>query len=72
MEALSDLPIILCEPAGAASWRFWCPHCRKHHTHGAGEGHRVAHCTSPASPFKATGYSIRLAPGARHDEEQRL
>ncbi len=26
---------------------------------GAGNGHRVAHCTSPRSPYLATGYILR-------------
>jgi hypothetical protein len=29
------------------------------HVHGAGSGHRVAHCSSPASPFYRTGYILR-------------
>jgi hypothetical protein len=39
---------------------FWCPHCAKWHSHSAENGHRAAHCLSnPASPFRATGYTLR-------------
>lgn len=44
----------------------WCPHCRRHHTHGwnpANDGrvaeHRCAHCHDPASPF-TDGYWISV------------
>ncbi len=60
-----NLPVVLCESVSAATWRFWCPFCRKYHTHGAGEGHRAAHCINLASPFVATGYLVRLAPRSR-------
>lgn len=48
--------------------RVWCQHCVAWHAHGhggakaplgAGDGHRVAHCHNPASPYKGTGYTIR-------------
>src|SRR5262249_62082780 len=46
----------------------WCPFCRFNHYHGTfgdptgrdGEGHRVAHCIDDGSPFKKTGYLLRL------------
>lgn len=42
----------------------WCPYCACHHIHGAaggdGEGHRVAHCFEKRSPFKETGYILKL------------
>lgn len=54
-------PIFIVEKDGN-SLRFWCPYCLKYHTHGDangnGEGHRVAHCTEPTSPFKKTGYIL--------------
>jgi hypothetical protein len=62
---MTQPPIILCDPVrprradGIETWRFWCPHCRAPHVHGAMEGHRVAHCTRP-SPFKETGYILKL------------
>jgi hypothetical protein len=29
---------------GITTWVIDCPHCGREHTHGAGAGHRVAHC----------------------------
>jgi hypothetical protein len=37
---------------------FWCPHCRAKHYHGAGDGHRTAHCTNSNSPYRKTGYYV--------------
>lgn len=44
----------------------WCTHCRCWHAHGRGRhggsegnGHRVAHCHKPNSPYDWTGYFIR-------------
>jgi hypothetical protein len=43
----------------------WCPHCRRHHTHGwdpADNGsvaeHRVAHCSD--GPFRDSGYYVSV------------
>jgi hypothetical protein len=57
-------------------WSFFCPYCQRRHYHGAAPGHRAAHCsprielnaqgdpiiTSEPSPYKVTGYILRLAP----------
>src|SRR6266568_8981266 len=47
----------------------WCLHCRRWHWHGAGnapgagDGHRVAHCINPKSPYNQGGYVLReVAP----------
>ncbi len=70
------LPIFLCEPTDdGVQWRFWCPFCAAWHYHGAGPGHRGAHCLTNQmqgnggssekptnSPFKATGYVLKLDP----------
>lgn len=46
---------------------FWCPYCRRWHTHGALSdeleigrdlGHRVAHCFDPKSPYDRSGYHL--------------
>jgi hypothetical protein len=71
--ALDDgaLPVMHCRAERARDghrvvWTFLCPHCRRRHTHGAGPGHRVAHCNDPSSPYEASGYVLALAPqGAR-------
>lgn len=39
-------------------WKVWCQHCEVFHFHGAGDGHRAAHCSSYLSPYKETGYLI--------------
>lgn len=55
---------------------FWCVHCRRWHTHGAGDGHRVAHCKDGA-PYTRGGYvlkSIGPLPRAlrrRYDRDSR-
>lgn len=41
---------------------FWCSYCGVEHTHGAGSGHRQAHCKNPASPYRKGGY-ILVGPG---------
>ena len=65
-------PVVLCE-FHDGTWRFWCPFCRKYHTHGAAAGHRVAHCGNVRmtkggklvphkSPFRESGYILKLSP----------
>jgi hypothetical protein len=60
------LPVVLCEkvapsrPGEVWTWKFWCPFCARYHTHGAGYGHRVAHCGDHRSPFYETGYVLKL------------
>jgi hypothetical protein len=38
---------------------FYCTYCRKWHFHGRGDGHRVAHCFKPDSPYKRHGYVLK-------------
>jgi hypothetical protein len=60
-------PVVLCERVDDIRWRFRCPFCREYHVHGSGaagkeiEGHRVAHCHEPTSPFLETGYILKAA-----------
>ena len=61
--------VIYCEPAdlgGSPIWRFFCPYCGHWHTHGVGEGWRVAHCTDAGrrndSPYIQNGYYLVLDP----------
>ena len=42
----------------------WCDHCDDWHWHGPLEGHRIAHCHNPASPYEARGYNIQLVAPA--------
>lgn len=39
--------------------KVWCEHCDAWHFHGPGDGHRVAHCADPASPYEGSGYILR-------------
>lgn len=47
--------------------RVWCDWCCIWHTHGAGtdgthgDGHRVAHCGTPDSPYYDSGYTIAVS-----------
>jgi hypothetical protein len=49
-EAMDDIPVMYAtkeHSRGVDLFRFDCPMCGKRHTHGYGEGHRIAHCTNP-------------------------
>ena len=46
--------------ADGVSWRITCPLCHTVHVHGAGDGHRAAHCEK-GTRHKEVGY-ILLAP----------
>jgi hypothetical protein len=58
-KAPEGMPVILCE-AHEGEWRFFCPYCRRWHTHSPEPGHRVAHCgnlrSEHPSPFLESGY----------------
>lgn len=64
MEVLAiveNIPVIKAEPWEdyALGLKFFCEFCNKFHYHGAGEGHRVAHCKIEVeSPFHETGYYL--------------
>ena len=47
----------------AHGWRVWCCYCDRWHQHGAQPGHRAAHCFVVSSPYRQTGYILRLAEG---------
>ena len=51
-------------PAHRELWAVWCDHCDDWHWHGPLEGHRIAHCHDPASPYEARGYNIQLVDPA--------
>ena len=50
---MNDIPEIECQHEGI-QFTFLCDRCGKKHRHGAGEGHRVAHC-----PHYPNGYILR-------------
>lgn len=56
------VPVIKALPRinNISGFMFWCPWCKKWHVHGAGEGHRNAHChKGSGSPFIETGYILK-------------
>lgn len=58
MRGNSNIPIVTVVRRGN-QFVFRCTFCRRNHYHGAGAlGHRVAHCTNPQSPYRATGYLL--------------
>lgn len=60
------IPVLLAEPNPKypEQWRAWCPHCRRYHFHGAGEGHRTAHCTSEPPGFPDGYYLVEAGQQA--------
>jgi hypothetical protein len=53
---------------GRKVWGVRCDHCRAWHWHGAGEGHRLAYCFRPGSPYAGQGYNLAWAgEWARYD-----
>jgi hypothetical protein len=63
-----EFPILLAyERNHEGHLSVWCPYCICFHHHGTGEGHRVAHCSNPDSPYKNGGYVIKK-PGAKEKQ----
>ncbi len=50
-----------------ARMRVWCRYCKQWHSHGVGEGHRIAHCSNRNRKYKKTGYFLKSA-GDFHDD----
>lgn len=64
-DGLTRLPVIACAyMEDGIHAGFWCEHCEKIHLHGwkdeTYDGHRVAHCFEPTSPFYENGYFIEV------------
>ena len=56
-----DAPVVSAQEIkhnGATRWLIWCGYCEIWHYHGAGEGHREAHCVDMSSPYWKTGYNL--------------
>ena len=53
------LPAYAVKHMGSQRLFAWCKYCRDWHIHGAGEGHREAHC-SERTPYSASGYNLAL------------
>jgi hypothetical protein len=72
-EPFEGIPIINAYEfyPGEDQWHIFCPYCVEWRHHGAVEGHRVAHCTSPwHTPYKDTGYVLKYA-GVLSKKEKR-
>jgi hypothetical protein len=65
VEASDNRPVLLAYDTGTHAI-IWCTHCRCWHAHGRGrggsdsDGHRVAHCHRPNSPYDRSGYVLRF------------
>jgi hypothetical protein len=57
------IPHLLAEPY-AGGLRVWCHYCVRFHQHGAGYGHRAAHCRRDDSPYLRTGYVLIASEAA--------
>ena len=58
-----EVPVLEAEPVGHGEdrrWRVWCVYCEGYHHHGPEPGFRVAHCGGSPSPYRETGYFLRL------------
>lgn len=54
---INGFPVFQTRPSASGKiWTFICD-CGRQHSHGAGDGHRIAHCER----HKATGYLL-MAP----------
>jgi hypothetical protein len=56
-----DPPVLLAKRKGGLLV-VQCPHCEREHRHGTGAGHRQAHCTRPDSPYRLSGYLLKVVP----------
>jgi hypothetical protein len=51
---------------GSKQIKVWCEHCGQYHLHGAPDGvaddnqHYAAQCYVPGSPYRGTGYLIKV------------
>ncbi len=56
-----DAPTLKAYLASGEYYRVYCKYCRRWHTHSPFEGHRLAHCDDPDSPYAPTGYNLVYA-----------
>lgn len=58
MNQPAEYPVLQARAAAYGTWVIECPYCGKRHTHGAKEGHRVAHCAVD-TPESVKGYILK-------------
>ena len=70
MTRVPILPAVLTSavPGRSAQLHIRCDHCETIHSHGAGAGHRAAHCYRKESPYLATGYILDIVGEAAAPE----
>lgn len=56
---MTEVPTLEAYRTSSGGLEAWCPPCATFHHHGSGTGHRVAHCTYPNGPYRATGYVLQ-------------
>lgn len=56
-----DAPNLPAYDDGKGNWWVWCEDCQQWQSHGAAEGHRVAHCSNLNSRYRRTGYNLIYA-----------
>ena len=62
----ADVPVVKAtvdprpEQGGGHIRGLFCPYCLRYHIHGAGSGHRIAHCRNGRSPYETTGYILSV------------
>lgn len=65
-QPIANLPVFECEEKttryGVTIWTFRCPECKRKHSHGPMEGHRVAHCTN--GKYRDNGGYYLVAKGS--------
>lgn len=54
-------PVVPAFATGDKQWAMVCVFCRRWHFHGAGAGHRAAHCHIDSSPYCKRGYILEYA-----------
>jgi hypothetical protein len=55
----AEAPKLIATPLIPHGFAVYCPHCKRHHYHGA-LGHKACHCGDPKSPYAKTGYELIL------------
>ncbi|ODJ70254.1 hypothetical protein FM106_14965 [Brachybacterium faecium] len=56
----NNFPTLLGTDHSNSTVKVWCPFCEEYHVHAKKEGHFSSHCFIESSPFKNTGYFIKL------------
>ena len=58
------IPVLTAREVGNR-WIVWCSFCEAAHIHSPEAGYRRAPCHKEGSPYKETGYILKLEPGVK-------